>query len=115
MPPVFFNYNRLYQEGLNNADTEKSCRTEKKTRKYLFFTKTEETQYQSGFHFWQRKKDALKYKKSVFRNKDHICHMEIIECQINKKDITAVGKETMFSKGIVFVTDKAIFPKYKKE
>lgn len=70
--------------------------------------------YQSGFHFWLKRKDA----KDGLRGSDRI-RLKIIECIVKKSWITATGMNEMYYDtiekkmmlGKTIVASKAIFPK----
>jgi hypothetical protein len=111
--PIYFSWTCTYREGLNIADTRSECESYKKVRKYLIFSKKEENYYNSGFHFWERERDAWEYKKSMIKHGSERRWLKVIKCEIKRKDITAVGKQPVYGKGLVIVAERATFPKYE--
>lgn len=106
--PIWRSFFGSYNEGVNLAKTDMKCDTFKKVKKFLFFYEFIEATYYSGFHFWQKKEDAEGYAKISEVD------LKVIECQVDKEDITAVGKDLAYlNEGIAFVTKKATFPKYE--
>ena len=97
-----------YKNGIDIADdTELICITE--IDRNRIFT------YKAGFHFFKDRDVAVRLKEQFDRQGR--LDYQIIECTVKKSWITQIGYEGIeypkYTKEIVFVTKKAIFPFFR--